>query len=210
MRLVLISDTHMRHDALALPECDVLIHAGDFSGWGSQPDLVRFVEWFSTTPARDKVFIAGNHDFICEQEPGLVHTLAREAGVHYLAEEEVRVGGLRIWGSPITPNFCNLAFNRARGREIRAHWERIPEGIDVLVTHGPPLGVGDRTWDAEEVGCEELLARVRQLQPRLHVFGHIHEARGEYSLPGLTTRFLNVSSCPLRGPGIRPPVVVDL
>jgi Icc-related predicted phosphoesterase len=210
MRLVFISDTHMQHDALDIPECDVLIHAGDFSGWGSQQDLERFVPWLASRPAREKVFIAGNHDFICEQKPGLVQTLAREAGVHYLADAEFVVRGLRIWGSPFTPHFCNLAFNRERGREIRAHWDRIPEGIDVLVTHGPPMGVGDRTWDDEEVGCEELLSRVRQLQPRLHVFGHIHEARGEYALHGLATRFLNVSSTPLMEPGIRPPVVVDL
>lgn len=210
MRLVLISDTHMRHDELELPECDVLIHAGDFSGWGSQEDLEDFLRWLPTCPAREKVFIAGNHDFICEEKPAQVHALAREAGVHYLADEEAVACGLRIWGSPITPRFCDLAFNRDRGPAIRTHWERIPQGVDVLVTHGPPWGLGDLTYDGELVGCEDLLDRVRQLQPRLHVFGHIHEAHGEYSLPGLPTRFLNVSTCPLKGRRLRPPTVVDL
>lgn len=210
MRLALISDTHMKHAALTVPACDVLIHAGDFSRRGTRAELEGFLAWLSVQPAAAKVFIAGNHDYVCEQEPELTRRLARQAGVHYLLAEEVNVGGLRIWGSPMTPWYRGMAFNRARGELLREHWSLLPAGLDVLVTHGPPQGLGDRTFLGSSVGCAELLARVRAAPPRLHVFGHIHEARGEYCLPGVPTRFLNVSTCRLLLTGVRDPMVLDL
>ncbi|QSQ11972.1 metallophosphatase domain-containing protein [Myxococcus landrumensis] len=210
MRLVLISDTHRRHEELEVPACDVLIHAGDFSKRGKQPELESFLSWFSAQPAREKVFVAGNHDFICEREPGLTRELARQAGVHYLDDEELVVSGLRLWGSPVTPRFGGMAFNYDRGAPILARWNLIPEGLDILITHGPPKGVGDRTFLGAHVGCSDLLARVHQVRPRLHVFGHIHESFGEHSVPDVPTRFLNVANCHLLPFGLRPPVTVEL
>lgn len=210
MRLVLLSDTHMHHGSLEVPPCDVLIHAGDFSRRGSQKEVEEFLQWFSRHEAREKVVVAGNHDFLCEEEPDLARALIRDAGAHYLCDEEAVIAGLRIWGSPITPRFGHWAFNRDRGPDIAAHWEHIPPGLDILITHGPPHGLGDLTWAGISAGCEDLLDCVRQVRPRLHVFGHIHEAHGEYSLPDLPTRFLNVSNCKLMPFGVRPPVVVEL
>ncbi|WP_163993287.1 metallophosphatase domain-containing protein [Pyxidicoccus caerfyrddinensis] len=210
MRLVLLSDTHMHHEALTVPPCDVLIHAGDFTRRGRRQEVEEFLRWFSLREAREKVLIAGNHDFLCEEAPDLARALIQEAGVRYLQDEEAHVAGLRIWGSPMTPRFGQWAFNLDRGPDLAAHWQRIPEGLDLLITHGPPSGLGDRTWSGVSAGCEDLLARVRQVRPRLHVFGHIHEAHGEYTLPGLATRFLNVSNCRLMPFGVRPPLVVEL
>lgn len=210
MRLALISDTHMRHAGLVVPACNVLIHAGDFSRRGTPEELETFLAWFSAQPAPAKLFIAGNHDYVCEQDPELTRRLARTAGVHYLFEEELEFGGLRFWGSPMTPWFRGMAFNRPRGEPLRAHWARIPAGLDVLITHGPPRGLGDRTFLGASVGCADLLARVREVPPRLHVFGHIHEGYGEASLPGVPTRFLNVSTRRLLPVGTRAPVLVEL
>ena len=58
----------------------------------------------------------------------------------------------------------------------------------------PPRGLGDRTLWGQRVGCDDLLAAVKRARPRLHVFGHIHEAAGEYRLDGLETRFVNASA----------------
>ena len=44
----------------------------------------------------------------------------------------------------------------------------VPEQLDVLVTHGPPLGRGDSD---KRIGCPELLKRVQASRPRVHVFG---------------------------------------
>ncbi|KAG5642908.1 hypothetical protein DXG03_001915, partial [Asterophora parasitica] len=49
---------------------------------------------------------------------------------------------------------------------------------DILLTHGPPARIFDRTRIGDLVGCEALRARLPELRPRLNVFGHIHEARG--------------------------------
>ncbi|KAG5649956.1 hypothetical protein H0H81_001321 [Sphagnurus paluster] len=46
------------------------------------------------------------------------------------------------------------------------------------LTHGPPLAIFDRTRGGQNAGCQYLRARLPHLRPRLHVFGHIHEARG--------------------------------
>lgn len=46
------------------------------------------------------------------------------------------------------------------------------------MTHGPPMGILDATNRGEPVGCEHLLRAARRCKPRLHCFGHIHEAWG--------------------------------
>jgi Icc-related predicted phosphoesterase len=68
----------------------------------------------------------------------------------------------------------------------------IPQDTDVLVTHGPPHGIGDKTFDGRHVGCEELLLRVKQIKPRVHVFGHVHESRGKFDIED--TMFVNAST----------------
>ena len=36
--------------------------------------------------------------------------------------------------------FCDWAFLKERGDDISEIWGKIPSNIDILVTHGPPLG----------------------------------------------------------------------
>ncbi len=83
----------------------------------------------------------------------------------------------------------------------------IPVDTDVLITHGPPFGILDETFEKEKVGCEELLKAVNRVRPKIHIFGHIHEAYGELKLNG--THFINPSSCDLTYTPIQPPIVVD-
>lgn len=52
------------------------------------------------------------------------------------------------------------------------------DGIDIMLTHGPPLGILDTTYTGQPVGCEHLRQAVQRCRPRLHCFGHIHEAWG--------------------------------
>jgi Icc-related predicted phosphoesterase len=209
-RVVLVSDTHGRHRRLVVPACDVLVHCGDFSRRGRREELDDVLDWLAAQPARERVLVAGNHDFCAEKDPAGTRAACAAAGVRYLEDEGAEVAGLSVWGSPMTPAFHSLAFNRERGAAIRQHWDRIPAALDLLVTHGPPRGLGDRVFFGMHVGCDDLLARVRRTPPRVHAYGHIHEARGEYRLPGLPTRFLNVATVPLLFGAPRPPVVVDL
>jgi Icc-related predicted phosphoesterase len=46
------------------------------------------------------------------------------------------------------------------------------------MTHGPPYNILDKTRNGENVGCEDLLERIKAIKPYVHIFGHIHEAYG--------------------------------
>jgi Icc-related predicted phosphoesterase len=205
MRIVCVSDTHSRHDAIRVPDGDLLIHAGDGTKRGTRDQVESLDRWLGSLPHRHKVLIAGNHDFAFERD-ATARTWIRHAT--YLQDEEVVVEGLRIWGSPWQPRFFDWAFNRDRGRDIASVWKLIPNGTDILVTHGPPLGILDMTEADEAVGCEDLLEHVRRVRPKLHVFGHIHEAYGRTEQDG--TIFVNAASCDLAYRPVNAPVVVDL
>ncbi len=189
-RFVAMADTHGAHHRLTVPDGDVLVHAGDLTASGTLPQLEAVARWLRSLPHRHKLVIAGNHDFAVQQKPAEARALFH--GLTYLEDAEVTVEGVRVWGSPWQPWFYDWAFNLQRGPEIDAKWQLIPKGIDLLVTHGPPKDLGDRCWDGRRVGCEDLLRHLDRVQPKVHVFGHIHEDRGEW-LRG-TTRVINVTT----------------
>ena len=193
MKIVAMSDTHMVHPRLHVPRCDLLVHCGDFSRRGSLAALVTFARWYAEQPAPARILVAGNHDFICDENRAIVREVTARHGITYLEDEAAEVLGLRLYGSPITPAFGSWAFQRRRGSDIAAVWARIPDGVELLVTHGPPHGLGDRIFLGRHVGCEALRVRVEQLAPRLHLFGHIHEAHGDHTPPGSPTRYFNVA-----------------
>ncbi|MEL6848269.1 MAG: metallophosphoesterase, partial [Bacteroidota bacterium] len=125
----------------------------------------------------------------------------------YLEDESVEIGGLHIYGSPITPWFFDWAFNRQRGEEIKTYWDKIPANTDILITHGPPHHMLDLTFRNVYAGCEELGKAVARIRPRLHLFGHIHEAYGQLSQNG--TLYVNASVVDLSYQVVNPPVVID-
>ncbi len=180
VRIVAMADTHGEHAALHLPEGDVLIHAGDLTQRGTASELKAVADFLRAQPHPHKVVVAGNHDFLLQDSPAEARALFE--GLTYLEDAEATVAGLRVWGSPWQPWFHDWAFNLRRGRDIDAKWQLIPQGIDVLVTHGPPEGLGDRCWDGRRVGCADLLRHLHRVRPQVHLFGHIHEDRGQFQL----------------------------
>ena len=206
VRLVCISDTHNRQTDLQLPAGDVLVHAGDFTGHGRVDEVAAFADWLRAQPHAHKVVIAGNHDWLFERQPARARAMLH--GCTYLQDEAAVVAGLRFWGSPWQPWFYDWAFNLERGAALRAKWDLIPEGTEVLVTHGPPMGLGDRTVAGEHVGCQDLLEAIARVRPRVFVCGHIHEGYGTYRAGD--TQVVNASTCDVRYRPIQPPVVVDL
>ncbi|MGO1648313.1 MAG: metallophosphatase domain-containing protein [Sphingobacterium sp.] len=191
MRAVCISDTHGRHLSLKVPSGDLLIHAGDMTRRGTLREVQEFLEWFSNQRFKHKILIAGNHDFFFEHAKGEQIANLIPSNVTYLNDSGIQIHGLNFWGSPVTPWFHDWAFNRKRGEEIKKHWDLIPLNTDVLITHGPPFGVLDQTVYGLKVGCEELQAKIENIKPRFHFFGHIHESYGQYSAQG--TQFINAS-----------------
>jgi Icc-related predicted phosphoesterase len=207
MRIVCLSDTHLKTAGLAVPDGDLLLHAGDLTGRGSKDEVRAALRWLSGLPHRHKVVIAGNHDWLFQTDPAAARALLAETDLVYLQDAEATVLGLRIWGSPWQPWFMDWAFNAERGADIRQHWLKIPPGIDVLITHGPPAGILDRTIDGRDVGCADLLDIVRVVRPKLHVFGHIHEGAGRVERDGVV--FVNASTCDVRYRPVQAPVVVE-
>ncbi|KAJ7401036.1 metallophosphoesterase domain containing 2 [Pitangus sulphuratus] len=110
----------------------------------------------------------------------------------------------------MTPWFNGWGFNLPRGQSLLDKWNLIPEGIDILMTHGPPLGFRD--WvpkELQRVGCVELLNTVqRRVRPKLHVFGGIHEGYGIMT-DGYTT-YINASTCTVSFQPTNPPIIFDL
>ena len=189
MKIVAISDTHSRHEHLKVPDGDVFIHAGDFSGYGSLKELMNFNEWVGQLPHPHKIVIAGNHDWCFETMPE--ESRRHMTNAIYLQDAALEIEGFKFYGSPWQPWFLDWAFNLQRGQELREKWDMIPPDIDVLITHGPPHGIGDLTVREENVGCEELLIAVERVRPKFHIFGHIHEDAGVHEYDHTT--FANVS-----------------
>ena len=212
MRIVAISDTHERHETLALPDGDVLVHAGDLTGNGGMAALERVAEWIGRQPFRHRVCIAGNHDlcFECSYERDLAKRILRDHNITYLEDEAVTLDGVKFYGSPWQPKFYDWAFNLPRGSEkLRVRWAAIPDDTDVLITHGPPKGILDLVPRGERTGCEHLLARVQALPSlRAHIFGHIHEGYGVHA--GAAVQFVNASICTGDYKPTNKPIVIDI
>ncbi|MBK7395807.1 MAG: metallophosphoesterase [Myxococcales bacterium] len=130
MRLVALSDTHLAHGQVSVPDGDLLVHAGDATRRGKLEELAPFLNWMAALPHRHKVFVAGNHDSCCERDPEAVRGLTAVRGIHYLCDEALELEGLRLFGSPVTPWFRGMAFTQARGPVIAETWAKIPTGLD--------------------------------------------------------------------------------
>ena len=201
MKITFISDTHTKHREIEqdLPGGDLIIHAGDFMNSGYvASDVAEFVNWYSSLLTMDykhRVFIAGNHDRLFEDNPKLAKELvdAYSGGLIYLQDQTHVIDGVKIYGSPWQPEFYDWAFNLPRhGWELELKWKDIPNNTDILVTHGPPWGHCDVTpYGNLNVGCELLRVRVDELKPKIHVFGHVHSGYGYKFHEG--THFFNAA-----------------
>ena len=213
-RLVCLSDTHNCNEQISVPDGDILIHSGDATITGTRHEIKLFSDWFAALPHRHKIFVAGNHDWLFEQDRDEAQRIL-DLGIVYLQDSSAEVEGLKLYGSPWQPRFYDWAFNLNRGAEIAEKWRSIPDAIDVLITHGPPNGILDEVatkWGIENAGCEELRRRVEEITAfgylKLHIFGHIHGGYGLHEAYGM--RFVNASSCDEQYHPTQQPIIVDI
>lgn len=178
-RIVAISDTHTRHEFMEVPDGDVLMVAGDISKWTQGESEVRkFNEWLGRLPHAHKIIASGNHDCALAKmrsRPERIQALFSNAV--YLQGTEVTIAGLRIFGAPWTIardiRYRGNAFCLSGG-ELAAEWAKIPDGVDIVLTHSPPWGVLDPHGDGSLVGSIALRNNIARVQPKAHVFGHAH------------------------------------
>ena len=190
MKLVIISDSHGRHEDLGRLRGDLLIHCGD-SGNGftrHADDVDRLDTWFGQQRFDRILCIGGNHDFEIQARAERGGPVFRNA--EYLQDQAYEYRGVRFYGSPWTPELVNWAFY-LDDDELRDRWELIPDEVEVLITHTPPFGILDRNSSGRNCGCRELQRRLLDLHPRIHCFGHIHASAGTTSMNGTT--FVNAS-----------------
>lgn len=167
MRILHLSDTHGCHHLLRdLPEADVVVHSGDLCMVGTEQEALDFLNWFCDLPYRHKIFICGNHDdcLYGANIGGL------DDNVHYLCNSGIEIEGLKFYGVPMFMGDCvtdrqNLNYNK------------IPIDTDILITHTPAYGILDFD-DSINYGSEVLLQAVTNVNPRIHLFGHIHKQHG--------------------------------
>lgn len=207
LRLVLISDTHSQHNDLPkpFPKGDVLIHCGDFTKSRNvlkPTEYEDFARWFGALDFDTKILISGNRDDYMDtevssklrKEPRPLEEIRAvqdfilgSKDIKFLSDTSHEIvhksgGCVRVFGSPWTTAYSKTGRRKAFQLEtglLREKWKQIPAGPDILITHGPPLGILDRNKDNRESGCPALREEIfKNIRPRLHVFGHIHEAYG--------------------------------
>ncbi|MBQ0022215.1 MAG: metallophosphatase domain-containing protein [Prevotellaceae bacterium] len=165
MKLLQISDTHNRHNELTnLPKADIVIHCGDFTEQGTEEEVLDFLNWFIELPYNHKIFITGNHD-LCLWDADGIEDLPNN--IHFLQDRECEIEGIKFYG---------LAYNHSE--------MHIPNGIDILVTHEPPVMILDES-SGTHWGNIPLRNRVFAVKPKYHLFGHAHEAYGTEKHDGI-------------------------
>jgi Icc-related predicted phosphoesterase len=206
LRLVLISDTHEFHREIDVPDGDIFIHAGDFTMFSKSVEAVAdFNDWLGELPHRHKIVVPGNHEFFLEADPSERFMLDNAV---VLINEGTEIEGLRLWGSPVTPMYGG-AFGLSSAKDRKRLYARIPQDIDVLITHGPPFGILDTApISGLHEGCRELLDAVMLVRPKLHVFGHIHTAYGVFQSEH--TMFVNASRLGLNDDPDKAPFVFEM
>lgn len=231
-----------------IPEGDVLVHAGDLTFRGTLGELERELEFINELPHKYKIVVGGNHDFYFDERfadglvfrswkikrPKPLKEVLDQYEIIYLQDSEIVIDGIKFYGSPWQPWFHDWAFNfpanvQYVGRHLppivqhvpeaaKEKWAEIPEDTNVLITHGPPLGILDKAFsDAGDrrTGCPELRKRIPDL-PNLkaHIFGHIHEQAGHEiaSLAdgGPLVHFVNAAICNRDYDPCNPPIVIDV
>ena len=160
---------------------DLLIIAGDLTSRDDNDGYTAFELWLLEQDYKKKIVISGNHDGqICSGK----WKLATDSRTEYLCDSGTEFEGLKIWGSPwslwfpvINPKCTAFTGNE---NQLMDSYDKIPHDVDILITHTPAYGILDKIGEDRHVGSTALYGWLKYVgRPRLHVFGHIHEAYGQ-------------------------------
>ena len=215
MKIVAISDMHSKLP-VNLPKGDVLVIAGDMT-FNGRHDYVsqagwlnkKFYRWLERHRPNFKriIGIAGNHDSVFDNCPGLVNPLPWT----YLEDSGCQVDGVYFWGTPWSRPFCDWGFNRdAKFRELA--FSQIPETTDILISHTPPANCGlIDACSSSHVGDEVLGAHIYRTKPKVVICGHIHEGGGlTHTWDDIGTTFYNVSILNLNYEVANKPAIIEI
>lgn len=215
MKIAVTSDIHGQIKNLSIPECDILLIAGDIGNHGKQiyKDsnwlAYDFNPWLNEQPAKHIVMTPGNHDVVFDYAPSLVP----ELDCHVLIDEMIEIEGIKIYGSPWSREFYNWGFNLSE-EKLKLVWDKIPEGLDFLLIHSPPYGIMDMTqhprYPSRRIGSPSLLEKIKEVRPKYVIFGHNHGQPGTVVEDGIT--FINATMLDdsLTGMVANPPTIIEV
>ena len=144
---------------------------------------------------------------------------ARSTDLQILVDEGTTVASAKgagremsVWATPWSNPFMRWAFMK-RPSDLERVYAAIPDSIDVLVSHQPPYGYGDSTFDldsrrVENVGSRELLVAIERVRPKLVICGHVHGGFGRYEHQGIPIYNVSVVNESYRL--VNAPTVIDL
>ena len=193
MKIAATSDTHGLAFWEHIPECDVCILGGDISP--TMDHSVSFQrQWLYGTflpdlkkiPAKNIVFIAGNHDFYLydlykRYDEGELRSVL-PPNIHYLRDSWVVIDGVKIYGTPWVVNLKKWAFNLKSRTDEMFTYDRIPNDVDILVSHAPAFKFCDTILEYNEfepLGSMGLIQAIREKNPKVVLSGHIHSGNHE-------------------------------
>ena len=196
IRFVCLSDTHNKLDRIAVPEGDILIHAGDYTNKNTLDEIIKFADDMAKLPHKYKIIVPGNHDLkndICYTN----ELIERIPNCFFLYDNTITINGIKIYGTPA----------------LRDQTFTLPDRMDVLITHSPPYGILDisrKKLNGEHGGNPDLTTQLDELKykPKVHVFGHIHEGYGYNKINNVM--YINAANCNLYHRPNNKPIIFDL
>jgi Icc-related predicted phosphoesterase len=233
MKIVAISDLH-GYLPKQLPEGDVLVIAGDVCPdlrpitqqieWGNQvlvPWLRKMSEQF-----RNTIVVLGNHDFVeWEGNYGIYqwHDALNDfedgppSSFVYFVErpQTIELGSKIFYCNPYCLRLPGWAYQTTE-EELAEMYRKIPLGVDVIVSHGPPLDYCDKLDKIPgfHAGSKSLKEAIRKARPKAVITGHIHESFGTYTLhhhgQSETTTIYNVSQLDINYKYHNRPVIIEV
>ena len=204
--MVCTSDTHGMHNYLKIPDGDIFIFGGDISETGRIEDLIDFNRFIGELPHKYKIIIDGNHDLSPEKISQLITNAV------YLQHELIEIEDIRIWGTSWQFWLSDQIQRKKNQVNPQELWQEIPSGIDILITHFPPYGIGDLTRSGKHLGSKDLLSAIRRIKPQYHIFGHVHESYGLFKekINNFEITLINASATIGFGTNPNPPIIFTL
>jgi Icc-related predicted phosphoesterase len=208
MKIVAISDLH--GILPTIPECDLLLIAGDIVPVQiqTQPDVSKqwfetvFNTWIENIPANKVVMIAGNHDFYLYSlynEKSTEYPWSSDK-ITYLCDDKVTVGDITIYGTPWVTGLPSWAFNKSEYEYMNDAQSEKDYSCDILLCHQPPhvgqVGVVTETnfQYLNNYGSDGLLALITNKMQNVKyvICGHVHS--GNHAVQNIEgINYVNVS-----------------
>ena len=145
-----------------LDDYDLIISCGDLNA--------KYLSFLVTMAKCPVLYVHGNHDVNYDQVP--------PEGCDCIDGHIVEYNGIRILGlggcRRYHPGPHQYSDSEMRRRILRLSWQlKRLGGVDIVVTHAPPAGLGDDE-DPAHWGFDALVSFLDKYRPKFLVHGHVH------------------------------------